>query len=445
MKPTNRVIKTDAFEDQMLAEIKTPALDQLRTRAGDTTLAAQELLTDINAMFWCSDPRQRTEAELGKPARLNKSVLQAVEQSPDFEELRKYTTYDNYATAMATQGAGEVVVEVLERYKEQIEQEQQADQEAGDGEGGFSPSLTKQITDAIGDGIGRAVGQQREEREGEEQTAAMFGLASGELKHLDYDSRAKLAESMRGNRMYRWRHLIGRFRHSARAESARKVEHGRDELYAMQLSGNPSEFVTSEYVNTAHPHLRRDFIRRVGEGQVLSNKWRGKQKAASGPIVCLIDSSSSMDGEPEAWSKAIALSLLDMAKKDGRAFTAIFFSGTGYTHRVDGTGFDSALEVGSAWLGGGTDFVTPLNQAMDIITHEIEHQKSDVVLLTDGYAHIDEATIERVTAERAKGLRVFSVNIGYHDTSVTEQISDNVRVIEDLTDPGLMSDVFRTI
>jgi uncharacterized protein with von Willebrand factor type A (vWA) domain len=449
MATQKRVIKTDAFEDQMLADIHSDSLKHLRTRAGDISLAADELITDLNAMFWTSEPIMRRESELAKPSLINRSALQAIEGSAEFEELRRYTTYDNFATAMAAGSVGETVVQVLERYKERIEQEQNGNgDEQGDGDtpspGGMG-ELAKEIGNEIAQAVGTAVSQQAEERQGEAEAARMFGMEPGELRHLDYDSRRKLADAIKGNRMYRWRHLIGRFRHSARAESARKIEHGRDELYAMALSGNPSEFVASEYVNLSHPHLRRDFIRRVGEGTVLSNKWRGKQKAADGPIVCLIDSSSSMDGEPEAWSKAIALSLQDMARKDGRAFTAIFFAASGNTYRVDGTDFDAALEVGSVWIGGGTDFVDPLNQAMDIITHEIEHQKSDVVLLTDGYAHIDETTIERVTAERAKGLRVFGVNIGYYDTSVTEQICDNVRVISDLSDPSLMADVFRTI
>ena len=88
-------------------------------------------------------------------------------------------------------------------------------------------------------------------------------------------------------------------------------------------------------------------------------------------IVCL-DGSSSMAGEKEIWSKAVALTLLEIARRQRRLFRFICFSSADmplFTLDLNPRDHhlvreDRALDVAEYFPGGGTDFETPLDAAV---------------------------------------------------------------------------------
>ena len=89
-------------------------------------------------------------------------------------------------------------------------------------------------------------------------------------------------------------------------------------------------------------------------------------------IVCL-DGSSSMAGEKEIWSKAVALTLLEIARRQRRLFRFVCFSSADtplFTLDLNPRDHhlvreDRALDVAEYFPGGGTDFETPLDAALD--------------------------------------------------------------------------------
>jgi uncharacterized protein with von Willebrand factor type A (vWA) domain len=102
-------------------------------------------------------------------------------------------------------------------------------------------------------------------------------------------------------------------------------------------------------------------------------------------IVCL-DGSGSMAGEKEIWSKAVALTLLEIARRQRRLFRFICFSSADtplFTldlnprerHEVQE---DRALDVAEYFPGGGTDFETPLSAAVGCL-RVARYRRGDVV------------------------------------------------------------------
>jgi uncharacterized protein with von Willebrand factor type A (vWA) domain len=468
------VVRVDGFDRDMLRSVAAdvPGLQDLRSRASDTVMHAPELVQDLNAVFWKAEPALRPAGELHPGAVLNRTAVEAILSHPDTEELRRHTVYDRYATALATMSVGDRVIEVLADYEdrrreiqEQIDARAAAggDDPGGDGDepdgpgdpGGEQPvpdDLRQALDDLAGQASARMSGavhaeitQQLADRTDERASAAAWGIEPGELQKMDYQARKDLAGRLSGSRMARFRELIGRFRMTARSEQARKAEFGRDELYSITLGRDLSEVLPSELVLLAHPRLREQFIRRFAEGQLLSRKWRGRQRAGDGPIIVLIDTSGSMEGDPEGWSKAFALSLMEVARQDGRAFTTILFSSRTQSHRVDGTGLDAMIEVGETFLGGGTSYDRPLAEAIGIATADDAFAKSDIVMVTDGECDMSEATWQRLAAAREAGLRVFGIAVGMEPGAVLARMCDNVRSITDFTDANAVSDIYTVL
>ena len=87
-----------------------------------------------------------------------------------------------------------------------------------------------------------------------------------------------------------------------------------------------SRLLPHELVSLQHPLLRRDFIRRFVDNELLQYDLRGVEAQGKGPLIVCLDGSSSMLGDKEVWAKALTLTLLEIARRERRRFRAICFS-----------------------------------------------------------------------------------------------------------------------
>ena len=76
-----------------------------------------------------------------------------------------------------------------------------------------------------------------------------------------------------------------------------------------------------------HPILRKDFHRRFLDQELLQYSLRGVEEKGKGPMIVCLDGSSSMAGDKEIWSKAVTLTLLEIARTPAPAvsFDLLFF------------------------------------------------------------------------------------------------------------------------
>ncbi len=109
-------------------------------------------------------------------------------------------------------------------------------------------------------------------------------------------------------------------------------------------------------------------------------------------IVC-IDESDSTRGDPEAWAKAVAMTLLEIAMEGHRKFALIHFSGGGRikTDLFLPGAFDARrrLDAAECFLGGGTNFETPLREALRLMDGE-GFENADIAFITDGECALPE-------------------------------------------------------
>jgi uncharacterized protein with von Willebrand factor type A (vWA) domain len=252
----------------------------------------------------------------------------------------------------------------------------------------------------------------------------------------------RLADNPKLKRLAR---VFGRVREEALAARRRVLDRADEELHEIAPIASLedlSRLVPRELVALAHPLLRRDFHRRLLEGELLSYRLRGADARGRGSVIVCLDVSSSMTGEKEIWAKAVTLTFVEIARRQRRRCHVLCFS----TDRASLRGFDMnprgryevslsrALDLAEHFSGGGTDFVAPLDAAYELLGTR-EHRKSDVVLITDGECAVPPAWREEFLARKRKrnfSLYSILVDVQSSRTETIDALSDRVSRVSEL-------------
>ena len=123
----------------------------------------------------------------------------------------------------------------------------------------------------------------------------------------------------------------------------------------------------------------------------------------------MLDESGSAE-EAAPWCKAVALALLDIAIQGKRRFAMIHFSSTGHfqTDLFLPGEFDreDVLKAAETFLGGNTDYKTPLQEALRLMDEE-GFENADMVFVTDGACALGKDFLDHLKEEQAR--RGFSI------------------------------------
>ena len=160
----------------------------------------------------------------------------------------------------------------------------------------------------------------------------------------------------------------------------------------------------------ATPETLPLFLRKYQRRQIKQYRRREPISKGAGDIICCLDESGSTAGECAAWGKAVALTLLEIAESEGRKFALIHFSGPG-RFQTDlflpkQTTVEDKLRAAETFLDGGTDFCTPMNEALRLMKEE-GFDNADIVFITDGECLLPEEYISNLQKEQS--VRRFTI------------------------------------
>jgi uncharacterized protein with von Willebrand factor type A (vWA) domain len=238
--------------------------------------------------------------------------------------------------------------------------------------------------------------------------------------------------------------MVGRFKQDARALKRKTLERGVAEAYDIELGSELGRLIPAELLAMHHPVLKRDFHRRVLEGTVLQYRLRDDEQKGKGPMVVCIDVSSSMQGDKEMWSKAVALTLMDIARRQRRLFRAVMFSSGDVSLKVLDLNrerryqpdLNKVVEMAEYFPGGGTDFETPIDAAVELLG-EKKLKRGDIVIITDGESQVSPDWLARLR-ERKNDLdfSIFAVlvDVGSAETSSLAQFADRITSVKRISD-----------
>ncbi len=278
--------------------------------------------------------------------------------------------------------------------------------------------------------------------EKEEQLLDAFSVGIGKNagRKARMTAHKKLA-SIVGNskELKRIAELAGRLRRIAIEQQRQKPQKGTDEVAGIELGADIRKMVPSEAL-WSDEDVEMVFASKLHEQSLAQFEMSKTPKKERGPIVMLIDSSGSMSSNAaNIWAAAVSLAFLEIAFEQKRAFALLHFSTS--TIRKDvfsnwsNIDREKMLEAVSFFeAGGGTAFEQPLMDCIGVIRDGGAFENADIVMITDGCAHISEDFLKKWKTEKtALGFNCYSILVG-GDTNATtnRKFSDDVVHLSDV-------------
>lgn len=216
-----------------------------------------------------------------------------------------------------------------------------------------------------------------------------WGTGNGNASRVDAP-RAEIVQAMRRNpKLRRVAQMAGRLKAAAIRKQAMRARPGHEELCDVNPGSDLQRLVPSELVNLATPDTEALLYRKLQERSALTYELRGREQRERGPIIMCVDESGSMSGHRDEWAKAVALSMMEVAARQNRAFSYVHFSSS--VSKVTTVKDPKRLKLDELesfvdhFAGGGTRIATALFKAAELIGGEM--RDADVVLISDGCDH----------------------------------------------------------
>ena len=451
---TDRILRSSKLEDSIYADLRSgdDALAQTEQDAAGKLRSFPALSRDIYQSFYSLMPKRNAESGLSVQARkFNAPILEHTTQSEDFPTLksvcegRELPAYEA-ASEFITQAANELdalladisgeknalnTLEKLEDTKAQAQKELAELLEllrqckAPDAQlerqviaaANQAESKQRQITavskmvdanaaknqDSIACMIAQAVHAAAEKAEEVQSIIAAWGDDPGNLERSEVNT--ALLETVRKSSVLKdVAKYLGRFREIFAQGKRNSYAYGRGEKYSLELGNDLSRALTSELAMLASPLTVPLFLRKYQYRQIKQYQRREPVYKGMGDIICCLDESLSTEGGPAAWGKAVALTLLEIAADGKRNFALIHFSGSNSCQvdifRPGEYSMEDKMRSAETFLGGGTDFKTPMSKAVQLMKED-GFENADIVFITDGECSLPENYLLKLRQEQA--------------------------------------------
>jgi uncharacterized protein with von Willebrand factor type A (vWA) domain len=502
-------IRNDRWDMEDLTEAlkKVPTFAAARQRLGRFAGTGEDAMCDAFFALVKAMPELVDEGEIRPSHIVNRTIVEQMLELPDMERLRYYTMGDEVEAGFSaviiepdletlfdrTREAQQRAQELEERLKELAEaqaeaqaaadalgqwaedhsgvaapdemgEQQAAAQGKADEAEGAAQAAGEALTQALGsqkagidqvlaDAIGEAADQAQENR----ANARAWGLEPGQLQRMPAAERLALAHKLNSPHLKAIADLFGGMVNLMITEQSRKVDHAYEEIVDVGVGADLARVLPQELLNLRPGPTRLDFLLRFAEGQLLQYEMEGTEKLARGAIILLEDGSSSMAGEREMWAKAVMLCLLHLARQQKREFHLVHFGSRRQSRTIsfekpEDFTFERIIEAAELFWNGGTDFETPMTEALRILTREhaaTGKVTADVVMVTDGECRVGDDFMENYLAElKRMSATTWGIDISGVRTpggALEVMTEGKVATIEDLRSGQNIRQLFRSL
>ncbi len=269
-----------------------------------------------------------------------------------------------------------------------------------------------------------------------------WGLGGAGNNHIPFQNKKWAIEKIRNSsKLMGLTDMIGRFKETAITEQKKKVKDGAVELSSVTIGDRIQDILPSELMSLTHESLRPDFYRKQTEKQLLVYSKEAHKQKNKGPIIVCLDTSGSMCGDPEIWSKAVTIGIMEVAEMQKRDFACIIYSNITEKPIVikkNEIAPEKVIEIATLFHGGGTDWASPLSEAMELI-ETATFKDADIVMITDGECRLSDQflkkykAIKEVKEFKTQGILVNTAG-GYCSDKALKEFCDSVTLVSDLGD-----------
>ncbi len=483
---------------------KEKALVDVRERARRLLPHADHLFLDLFSILFKMNVVLLDERELSASALVHRRLLNAVLRSPGIVTLRDRTRLDPSTTCEALIYLGHKILdaltsgdrvvasellsiadaamdeELLEQRKKELEHLEELPEGAfGEDREALEKSLKQDIRKLtieakqsrkkqsklafdlpldIESDLDRQITAMPETMDELSDDLRALGMASGAEGRMPAHEKMALGERlMRSKKLRLLARLTGAFKDVALEARKKRVSRAPQETHAIEQGRQLERVLPSELfaMKRERRALHLDFVRRFVEGELLQYQLEGP--AQRGPMVVCVDGSGSMHGPKEIWSKAVALTLMEIARREKRRCLALVFS-SGHTlfevellskKRAGGrpqTNIEEVLRFAEHFPGGGTNFEEPLSRALELVG-DGRYRRGDIVFITDGEASVSQTLLDDIAARRKRhrfAIRGILVDVAHAQAETMEKFCDSVKLVSELTADTLV-DLFGAV
>ena len=451
---TDRVLKSTKLEDQIYADLRAEddVLSELEQSSKKKLASFPALSRDVFQSFYSLMPRRNDPASLSVAAqKFHSKILDHMVQDEDYgtlkticegRELPAYEAASEFVSRICDQlddllteiGGKDNALNTLQKLTDAQQQAQQALAELlqqMQAAKERNPTLEQEIVqtanrlhsksqqvEAVTKLIDTSSAQHKAEisaaiaaatkaaSEKAEEVQNIIGAWSNDPTNLERDPvNTALLEKVRSSETLQMvaKHL-GRFREIIAQGRRNGYAYGRGEKYSLELDNDLSRALSSEFAMLASPQTAPLFLKKYQQKQLKQYRRREPVHKGHGDIICCLDESGSTRGDSAVWGKAVALALLDIAAGNGRKFALIHFAAYD-SCRVDlflpgQYTVEDKMNAAEFFLGGGTNFERPMQEAIRLMEHE-GFENADIVFITDGDCVLSEAYMAELHHKQA--------------------------------------------
>lgn len=471
-RQTDRVLHSTKLESSIYHDLRREdmAMDEIEQAACQKLRSFSALSQDVFQSFYSLMPRRNDDDALSVAARkFNSPILEHITQSEECPTLktvcegRELPAYE--AAAEFVSRASSELDDMLSQLGGKqgalntLEKLEQAEEKATNELSGLLEQLrqSRQDNPTLNDAVVKAANEAQSKRrqveavsklidasqvqnnasvagiieraldaaaEKAEEVQNIIGAWSSEPGNLQrtYVNEAILERVRRSDTLRDVSKYLGRFREIFAQNKRNGFAYGRGKKYSLELGNDLSRALTSELAMLASPETLPLFLRKYQRKQIKQYRRREPIYKGAGDIICCLDESGSASGELAAWGKAVALTLLEIAEDAGRKFALVHFSGPG-SFKIDvflpkQYTIEDKIRAAETFLDGGTDFRTPLEEALRLVRDE-GFENADVTFITDGECLLPDEYCDALQKEqRERRITITGVLLDQDDVEM---------------------------
>ena len=479
---------------------QSPVMQQTLEEGEELLPTFKYLHQDIFLSLYKYKARVLPEVDMHISTRMNRGIISNLINTPEYISLRQTCRMDQFNAALGTEIIGREAIDILREAIEKLkdleqkkdamdrlmEEEEKIDElieDIGD--------IDELIEDAKRAGNGSLTAQLEQERQAKEQSVATlkamankiaedcdelieddelvsevsttmgstltetgkqvqevselceaWGLGTGENCQVAFQNKKDAIERIRrSSKLHKLTDLVGKFKESAIVEQKKKAKHGAVEIKGVTTGDKIQDTLPSDRMNLCNDITKGDFYRRMSEHGLLQYSKESNKQKNKGPIIVCVDTSGSMQGDEEIWSKALTVGILEVAQMQKRDFACIIYSSHAdkpIVIKKDEIAPQKIIDCAERFHNGGTSFEAPLNEALELIK-DSTFKNADIVFITDGDCYVsDNFSRKFKQIKEDKDFRTLGVLVnmgcGHVSDSSLKEFCDNITLVSDIAD-----------
>lgn len=479
---------------------QSPVMQQTLEEGEELLPTFKYLHQDIFLSLYKYKARVLPEIDMHISTRMNRGIISNLINTPEYISLRHTCRMDQFNAALGTEIIGREAIDILREAIEKLkdleqkkdamdrlmEEEEKIDElieDIGD--------IDELIEDAKRAGNGSLAAQLEQERQAKEQSVATlkamankiaedcdelieddglasevsttmgstltetgkqvqevselceaWGLGTGENCQVAFQNKKDAIERIRrSSKLHKLTDLVGKFKESAIVEQKKKAKHGAVEIKGVTTGDKIQDTLPSDRMNLCNDITKGDFYRRMSEHGLLQYSKESNKQKNKGPIIVCVDTSGSMQGDEEIWSKALTVGILEVAQMQKRDFACIIYSSHAdkpIVIKKDEIAPQKIIDCAERFHNGGTDFEAPLNEALELIK-DSTFKNADIIFITDGDCYVsDNFSRKFKQIKEDKDFRTLGVLVnmghGHVSDSSLKEFCDSITLVSDIAD-----------